>query len=109
MKRNPEKQYIERRMNSIKVKIIRPRFSYRQCQKCGYEYKNEKMYECQYDGAYVQSLKMYAYGCTHCFRSEDDFISFLQSKSILYTEDKLKSIWNTFVLPEDTGYVRRYK
>ena len=39
MRRDPEEQYIKKKMDSITVKKIYPRFLYHRCNKCGFEYK----------------------------------------------------------------------
>lgn len=93
MKRDPEKQYIKEKMESIRVKKIHPRFFYHTCVKCHFEYKKEQMYQCDWDDSLL--IRSYTrYGCSHCFNSETEFVKYLQDNGILYTEETLKEAYH---------------
>ena len=92
MKRDPEKQYIKEKMESIRVKKIHPRFFYHTCTKCKFEYRKEHMYQCDWDDSLL--INSYTrYGCSHCFDSETQFVKYLQDKGILYNEESLKKAY----------------
>ena len=61
MKRDPEKHYIKKKMDTIRVKKIYPRFFYYPCEMCGFEYKKENMYQCDWEDSYL-SLSYTRYG-----------------------------------------------
>lgn len=88
MKRDPKENYVQRHMNSIDVRKIKP-FFYRKCAKCGMEYKRETMYECSFLDDWFEHTNIKS-GCTECFSSADDFKKWLQKNNILYTEERLR-------------------
>lgn len=89
MKRDPEKHYIKKKMDTIRVKKIYPRFFYYPCEKCGFEYKKENMYQCDWEDSRL-ILSYTRYGRSHCFDSETQFVKYLQDNGILYNEESLK-------------------
>ncbi len=93
MKRDPEEQYIKKKMASITVKKIYPRFFYHRCIKCGFEYKKEPMYKCNLDDRILIDVTYTYYGCNHCFDSKAQFIKYLQDSGITYTEKSLRDTY----------------
>lgn len=89
MRRDPIDKYVRGHIDSISVKKIKPRFSYKRCVKCEMEYKKEEVYKCSWlDKKYSNYHHMY--GCVNCFSSEGRFIKYLQQYRCLYTEESLK-------------------
>ena len=98
MKRDPIDKYIRGHIDSISVKKIKPRFSYKKCSKCGMEYKKEEMYKCSaVDIEYDHFLRLnkffdgqHVFGCEYCFSSKYDFLKWLKDNGAFYTEEELK-------------------
>lgn len=93
MKRNPEEQFIKEKISSIKVKKIYPRFFFRRCNKCGFEYKKEYVYKCSLNDRVLENITYTYYGCNHCFDSKELFIKYLRDAGIIYTEESLRNIY----------------
>lgn len=91
MKRNPVEQEKNDYMKSIKIRKIHPRFFYHQCNKCGYEYKNETMFECSRSDPPFTWIQYYT-GCAHCFHDENDFRKWLEDTGCIQTYDNYKTL-----------------
>lgn len=79
-------------MKSIKTRKIHPKFFYHQCKKCGYEYKDETMFECSaLDPLFSSTL--YYEGCKHCFNDENTFRKWLEETGRIQTYDNYKTLW----------------
>ncbi len=96
MKRNPVEASVNEKLRSIKVKTIKPLIFWTRCCKCGNEFKREPMYQCSYEDYCLDHTHYYS-GCTHCFKSGDDLVSYLQDNHILYTAEELydSDLWFT--------------
>ncbi|WP_448822094.1 hypothetical protein [Cetobacterium sp.] len=99
MKRDSRKVEIQKYLKSIRVKKIKPIF-WRECKKCGLEFRRENIYECIYTSLPFEHTS-YSYGCTNCFHSEEYFVKWLQDNDFLYTEEKLQK-W--FKKLKEMGY-----
>lgn len=91
MKRDPIEKEKTDYLKSIQIKKIHPRFFYHRCNKCGYEYKNEMMYECSTsDPPFTWTL--YHTGCSHCFGTIEDFRKWLEDRKYIRTYDNYKTL-----------------
>lgn len=91
MRRDPiEKEKIEY-MKNIIIRKIHPRFFYHRCSKCGYEYKNETMFECSTSDPPF-SWTLYYEGCKPCFKDEDTFRKWLEETGRLQTYESYKTL-----------------
>lgn len=89
MKRDPAEKYIKKHMDSISVKKMRPVFLWCRCEKCHKEFRREPIYSCSYlDDFWEHYFK--CYGCSHCFKDKDEFVTWLQDTGMLYTEVLLR-------------------
>lgn len=86
LRRDPYEKAKNDYFRSINIRKIRPRIFYHQCDNCGYEYKNETMYECSTSDPSFAWTNYYV-GCTHCFHDKDNFRKWLENKGYIYTHD----------------------
>lgn len=87
MQRNPILHQKQNYFKSIAIKKIRPLFFFTECVKCGFEYKKEPMYECRYKISPFLEMYGYARGCSHCFKSKDDFRKYLEDKELILNDN----------------------
>lgn len=90
MRRNPMNEAFKKYIRYVKVKKIHPRLIYCRCEKCGYEYKNEPMWEARVPMIILEHYMNYYNGCQHCFHTEDEFRSYLEERGDIYTETSFK-------------------
>jgi hypothetical protein len=79
MMRNPEIHEQKKLQKRIRFRQVTPKIFYRECEKCGMEYKLEPMWECREKVQYHNELSeiWHHYGCRHCFPSIKDFHDYL--------------------------------
>lgn len=83
MKRDPNEAALEKWKSEIKWSRIKPRWFWKQCDKCKMEYRKELIYRLTYDALPGASFHMQdIYGCNHCFSNIDEFKSYCNKKYI---------------------------
>lgn len=86
MMRNPEIREQKRSQKRMKFRQITPKIFYRECVKCGMEYKLEPVWECRekvrYD--FLPGSEIYRYhGCKNCFSDIKSFRDYLTSQKYI--------------------------
>jgi hypothetical protein len=86
MMRDPKIQEQKRLQKKIRFRQITPIIFYRECLKCGMEYKLEPVWEYRGEVKYefLPVSEVYHYhGCKHCFPSVKDFRDYLKSQNCI--------------------------
>lgn len=81
-RRNPLEERKKEYFKNLKFHIIHPWLLYYKCVKCGDEFCREPMYKCDVTNIVPQ----YCTGCTHCFKSKEEFRKYLEDNRMIFTE-----------------------
>lgn len=87
MERNPDEARKEEYYKNVRYKKIRPLFFFERCDKCGKEYRRERMYELTEPSVFGFTWEYHKRGCTHCFPDMDSFKEWCRENVLLKDED----------------------
>lgn len=76
----------KRYFKNLTIRKTYPWLFYHKCVKCGDEFCREIMYECEEKSVYFEWCYRYE-GCTHCFKSKDEFKEYLENEGTILKED----------------------
>ena len=88
-RRTPLLEVKKKYFKQLSIRKFYPWLVYHKCEKCGDEFCREKMYICDEPTLFF-TTNLYTYGCTHCFRSENEFRQYLEDKEIILTKEDFK-------------------